>query len=197
MFRLSVITFALVPLATVTPAAPVPKDAGKTVLYFPTSVGAKWVYKSGKTEWVEQVTAVEEKDGAWVVTIGDVVGDKVTPSYKRLVSPNGLFTGPGGLKEVRFALTLLKLPAKPRDEWEWARDKGGAMICTVVGTEVVEVPAGKFRAVRVESTLRNGEDTEPVQTGWFAPGVGQVKLVLWGGDGELSTVLKSFTPGKE
>jgi hypothetical protein len=54
----------------------------------------------------------------------------------------------------------------------------------------VRVPAGRFRAVAVRSTLRQegfrfGSGT---RTSWFAPGKGLVKLVFRHRDGSVSTV---------
>jgi hypothetical protein len=71
---------------------------------------------------------------------------------------------------------------------------GQSATSTVVGTELVEVPAGKFNAVRVEMvvTAHNGVRLdEPLKyTQWFDPEVGLVKMT--GKDG-LSRVLKSVT----
>ena len=55
--------------------------------------------------------------------------------------------------------------------------------------EEVEVPAGKFRAVRVE--MEAGESTTTL---WFAPQVGLIKMAGAGTD--QVTVLKEFKPGK-
>jgi hypothetical protein len=60
----------------------------------------------------------------------------------------------------------------------------------------VEVPAGKFRAVRLEIavTAINGEKVPAIRlTGWYAPEVGLVKMNR---GTEWTRVLKSFTPGK-
>jgi hypothetical protein len=67
---------------------------------------------------------------------------------------------------------------------------------TVAGEEVVEVPAGKFRALWVESKLESAAPT-PTGTYWYAPGVGVVKSVLNTSTGVQTTVLKSFTSGKK
>jgi hypothetical protein len=63
----------------------------------------------------------------------------------------------------------------------------------VIGEEVVEVPAGKFTAVRVDSVY-SADGEESTMSRWFAPNVGLVKMVH--GGGSRTTVLKSFTPGK-
>ena len=64
----------------------------------------------------------------------------------------------------------------------------------VVGVEDIEVPAGKFSAVRVEDeySFRGGEEKSR-ETYWFAPNVGVVKADY----GHTKVILKSFVPGKE
>ena len=184
MLRLAALVLTLVPFALV-PAAPVPKGAGKPVLYYPTTVGTKWVYQyEGSGEVVQTaITAAEEKDGAVVLTIGLVTGDKADPYWKVLVSPKGLFQGDGGLAEEKFPHPLLTLPIKPGEKLEVT----GKPTRTVVGIEEVEVPAGKYQAARVESEGL---------TEWFAPGVGCVKTVRGPKTAEITTVLKAFIPGK-
>jgi len=64
----------------------------------------------------------------------------------------------------------------------------------VAGVEEVEVPAGRFRAVRVEWDRDHPRSPDFRTTIWYAPGVGEVKVAL---DGKPWTVLKAFSPGGE
>jgi hypothetical protein len=61
--------------------------------------------------------------------------------------------------------------------------------------EEVEVPAGKFKALRVEAEQELGANVFK-STLWYAPGVGLVKSVTNTNGTERVQVLKSFTPGK-
>ena len=63
--------------------------------------------------------------------------------------------------------------------------------------EEVEVPAGKFKAIRVEmENVINGAVFRT--TYWHAPGAGMVKIVSHDHKrGDRVQVLKSFTPGKK
>jgi len=70
------------------------------------------------------------------------------------------------------------------------------VVRTVGMIEDVEVPAGKFHAVRVESEEPVGKELTQKTTTWYAPGVGWVKMVLQFGDAKEVKVLKSFAPGK-
>jgi hypothetical protein len=95
---------------------------------------------------------------------------------------------------------LLKLPAKAGDTWEWedrAADAGRRQKIKfkIVGEEEVEVPAGKFKAIRVsEEEEVRGRTTK--HESWYAPDVGLVKRVTQLVVGEGVILLKSFTPGK-
>jgi hypothetical protein len=63
---------------------------------------------------------------------------------------------------------------------------------TAMGWETVEVPAGKFRAIRVECECKSDDGTRRI-TRWYAPGLGCVK---WS-DRNGGSVRKSYTPGRE
>jgi hypothetical protein len=84
------------------------------------------------------------------------------------------------------------LPDEPRvgSEWTWAGkvdfdypdEVPSTARLTIVAEEEVEVPAGRFRAIRVEQVH---EDPPVRVTRWLAPGVGLVRevQVLRGADG--------------
>jgi hypothetical protein len=105
----------------------------------------------------------------------------------------------------RFAIEptcVLQLPLKEGDTWEHEnKPQPGVSVqaqkVTVGKVEEVEVPAGTFRAVRIEVviTSRNGRQLEPPEryTTWHARDVGLVKTTL---NGVAIRSLKSFSPGK-
>ncbi|VTR96146.1 Uncharacterized protein OS=Neosynechococcus sphagnicola sy1 GN=DO97_13785 PE=4 SV=1: DUF3108 [Gemmata massiliana] len=196
MARLLITLPTFVAFIALAPAAPVP-PAQKPVLYYPTSVGAKRVYEWGGNNRTEQVTAVDEKDGKTIVTVGVLVDEKVTPYCKILVSDKGLFFGVDGLEETKFPYPMLKLPAKAGDRWDWeVAEVARKVICTVGAVEEVEVPAGKFQTIRVESEAPVGKTGTQKTTQWYAPNMGWVKMVTRAGNAEETRVLKSFTLGK-
>lgn len=180
-------------------AAPVPK--GKAPLYHVTKVGDKLTYevKSGDSvsEHTDTVTAAEEKDGAVVVTISRGAPGRAKPAEKIMVSDKGLMVVSDDFREYDPPVARLKLPAIAGDEWDStpANAKLGDVTGRknkVVGEEEVEVPAGKFKAIRVDTTVSlSGERF--VVSQWYAPGVGVVKMVK----GKHSVkVLKAYTPAK-
>lgn len=166
-------------------AAPVPKDAGKTPIYFPTAVGAKWVYEDtdGETEEVEVYEV--EKDGDNVVVGRRRVGETV-PYTKMIVSADGLRQPPDREGEKGW---VLKSKLKAGESWEVP---GGGKR-TVSGPEEVKVPAGKYQALKVV-----WEDDGRTLTSWYAPGVGEVKRTVKRDGVEIVyRSLKSFTEGKK
>ena len=90
------------------------------------------------------------------------------------------------------------IPAYPEKDQQWSSDRsspdwrayGVSGHSKVVGLQTVRVPAGKYRALLVESTL--SQRGFPFGSGrrdsWFAPGKGLVKLVFHHRDGSTSTV---------
>jgi hypothetical protein len=201
MFRLPIILFVPLLTSNVTPAAPIPKDADKRLApCFPTQVGSKWVVvqtnnsdpdESDESERTLAVTAVEEKNGAKIVTIGD--------NWKVAVSEQGLFEMENSGEKYSPPLCLLKLPSQPGDKWTTHPMFMQAKIDLenmFVGLEVVEVPAGKFTALRVDSEFTECGKTLRIRS-WFAPGIGPIKTTMKGPDVDVVVVLKSFAPGKE
>jgi hypothetical protein len=90
------------------------------------------------------------------------------------------------------------LPAYPQAGQSWTAARTGRDFqaygvtgtTKVLGLQTVRVPAGSFKALAVQTTMK--QDGFPfgsgTRTAWFAPGKGLVKLVFRHGDGSVSTV---------
>lgn len=183
-------------------AAPVPKGVEEAKLFYPTKVGDKWTYlftekggnaKDKTSELVEMVTAVEDKDGVKVVTVGRFHDDgKVYTNRTRRVSDRGVWQTEGeGCEPFRTPWVHLKLPHKPGQAWEDDEHSKDTSL-TAHGPEKVKVPAGEYDAIRVEKRKRGEPKSDPIQTDWYAPRVGIVQVR----SGTLLIVMKEFTPGK-
>jgi hypothetical protein len=174
-------------------------------VYFPTAVGAKRVLEVRAThaapyQETEVVTKVEAAGGGHRVTVEspDPGGPPPTAYEVSAAGVVRVAVG-GGLPDP--PLPLLKLPAKAGDTWDWVvagfdglKDPP-KLTFTVRGEEAVEVPAGKFQAVRVDRGSGRGPFAS-TRSDWYAPGVGLVKSVEAFGGTEKTSVLKAFTPGK-
>jgi hypothetical protein len=187
---------AAVPVAL---AAPGPRERPTGPIYAPTAVGDRLVYDAFGTEITETVTAITEDGRARVVTTEGVAAGRGSVGESRLrVAPDGVFrvaaAGPDDPPHC-----LLRLPAVAGTKWEYEVRPGGGRpalkgMSVVAGEEEVAVPAGKYKAVRVDSE-HPGPGGRPVRsTAWYAASVGMVKTV-YGADKAI--VLKSFTPGKK
>ncbi|WP_439625636.1 TapB family protein [Gemmata sp.] len=200
-------------VVNVSVSAPVPTHllSKEASLYYPVRPVAKWVYLvdrkglAGADEVVQGVGTVRQVDGGHLITVSTHRLWKLPVVDKRiLVTGGGLTQTDSYSGKLTVPYCLLKVPCKKGDTWEndcsndlsiqqWVR--------TVIGTEEVEVPAGKFTAIRVRSVLVS----KPRQQGglcmpgldisseeWYAPGVGVVKVDRSGL--APNWVLKSFTP---
>ena len=159
------------------------------------------MYFKNNKEYRYMVTDVETNPSgdAMLVTVCEVNGEKQTPYRKMEVSRRGLIwvetLGGAAFDEP---LRMLQCPVVVGDELPY-RTSGRDIPTTegtmkVVGVEEVEVPAGKFTAVRIEDEYSfSGRGKKNCNTHWFAPGVG---LVKWS-SGQFESVLKSFKPGQD
>jgi hypothetical protein len=188
----------LVPITAL--AAPAPK--GKPAAYYhPTKEGDTQVYESRSGDSVSEYTTVVKKveaaDGRLKVTIErEMAAGKGLPTTLE-VSAAGVYRPAAG-KDGGDPVPVLKLPAKVGDSWSppLSGKSNVVMTYTVAAVdEEVEVPAGKFKTIRVQAAANLG-GKEAKMTYWYAPGVGLVKSSTDTGGPERIVVLKAFKPGK-
>jgi hypothetical protein len=172
--------------------------------YYPTAVGTKWVYDENGRELIWEVTAAEAKGNETRVTISQsIAGGKPEPFVKATVSAKGVYQTQIGPFQID-PVCELRLPVKAGDSWvvDIPSQKGGLQgntgTVTVGEVEDVEVPAGKFRALRIDVVI-TAEDGKPLAaprraTRWYAPGVGLIKVTA---GKDLTRALKAFTPAEK
>lgn len=156
--------------------------------YFPLRVGDSWTYRNDEddSEFTVKVVGEEKQaDGTTLYQVEKMVGTRIHSWYSK---------GPGWVLMRREAYAdqegmavthdparqHLKLPLKAGEKWTW---KGKGLtgldvleINAVEGPQVVTTPAGRFRAMKVVTRLRDG-DAAVTRTTWYAPGVGLVKTL--------------------
>jgi hypothetical protein len=185
--------------------APGPK-ADDAPLHFPTAAGDKATYQTTigdrPYEHTERVIeAVRGRDGFRVTTELAAAG---RPAVRNQwdVSPKGLNQVQSAGRDVDPPIPELRLPAKAGDTWTWEAPGVGdgparKITFKVVAEEEIEVPAGKFKTLKVERVMTAGTFTHKTET-WFAPKVGLVKRVSnAGGSSEAVQELKSFVPASK
>jgi hypothetical protein len=123
------------------------------------------------------------------VTIGEELSADAQGVYR-----NAIF----GAKLAQ-PLTIIKYPVKARDEWKDKIQLGesdGTVVIKVKDTSAtIEVPAGKFTTLVIESIVEmNGEKV--VACIWYADGVGIVKQQATSGSKVMTMELKKYSPSK-
>jgi hypothetical protein len=185
--------FLMLALAVPALTAPIPKNLVTPVAYYPTKVGTKLVYDRNGDEETYLVTKVEKVENGTMVTTEEVRTTGLAPHQKVLVTWEGLFLVSEGGAEYEPAWCTLQLPHNPGAMWETISTRRGILQVrgrrTAKKEERVKTPAGEFRAIVVECEAPSGNGMSEIDTRWYAPEVGLVRL-----NDEL--VLKSFTPGK-
>ena len=138
--------------------------------YFPLETGTSWTYKTdaGK-DYVKRVVGRETVGGVdcAIVQYGDV--------EKHWLSSSADGVRVHRSRGVHFdkPLLLFKFPLAAGDAWKGQSSVDGAEVLysfTAVGEEEVEVPAGKFKAFRVDWSMGSAAGKT-----WLARGVGPVK----------------------
>ena len=160
--------------------------------YFPLRVGDSWKYRmtEGDTEYTVKVLSAEKQaDGTTLYLLekqaGVVIRDWYSKTNGWVLMHREAYAGQEGL-DIKYEppKQYLKNPLVAGEKWNW---KGKSITQTdveehneVIGIEVVKVPAGTFRAMKIVSRGSNGEAIIQ-KTYWYADGVGLVKSTSEGG----------------
>ena len=169
--------------------------------YCPLKPGMKWTYQTD--EGAEVVKAVREGP---------------EPGEKNLVSVSnfgawGFFRKEALVRVAKDAIEVsrlststvefmwLRTPLKPGEKWisKIKLNKVDAELESAVeGEEEIEVPAGKFKCVKVKMVMKDAEGTGGEFTTWYAKGVGEVSTALTVENGrkrlKLTRKLVKFEP---
>jgi hypothetical protein len=163
---------------------------------YPVEAGTEWAYQ----------TRQKRNDGSfserWMkmrIASAQNLGDGVTEAVLERESPNGpmpttrIRVHPDKVVLTRLAsspdgpsLTIMQLPPAVGETWPGRPySNGNRETIAAQGWEDVTVPAGTFRAWRVDQTVTYAQGGTDTLNYWYAPGVGTVKMVervtLWMG----------------
>jgi hypothetical protein len=155
----------------------------KPVDYYPLQVGNQWNYKldvNGKDiTMITRIAKIETiKEKAYARLEAEVMG-KVTATEHLRVTDKGIIRLKTNDFEADPPLLLVKSNVKAGDKWGGAFTVMGkkAKYDAVAEEEMVKVPAGRFKTMRVAIRLEEGAMVVNT-TYWFAPGVGFVKQTV-------------------
>ena len=176
--------------------------------YFPLRVGDSWKYRSTTADGkqseftIKVVSADKQGDGTNLYLVETLT--TFQPIHDWYSKPSGqvqmhriAYPKNEALKADYQPVKLyLKNPLTVGSSWEW---KGKGMMgveieesSRVTGTEAVEVPAGKFQAMKVETKVIQG-GTPVTKTYWFANWVGLVKSMTDTGSVKSTTELLDYS----
>jgi hypothetical protein len=187
---LAVLAALVVGSARPTSAAPVPRHLmpREDPYLYPTRVGDRHESVFNKQPVVCVVTKADStQDGILVEVIEEHGDGPRTPYEIVLVSAAGVKQLEAYGKKNEEPVWWVKVPHAENNTWvdQWLQQNRS---WKTTGWEEVEVPAGKFRALRTERTDGPGA----VTTYWWAPRVGCIKWTNANNGREMT----AFTPGK-
>ena len=147
---------------------------------------------------VREVTAVKREEKTVVVSVGVKSGDKEFPREEVAVAEGGLYRRRFRADDVFMPeVCLLSLPVRPGAAWTSRFTFRGfkyTLTRTARKPEPVEVPAGRYEAVRVD--IEDTKEDRIAGREWYAQGVGVVRAE-WDAPTKEELILTKFEPGKE
>jgi hypothetical protein len=161
--------------------------------FFPTEPGTMWLYRGPKGMIDVILKEVERnREGTLIKLFEKSSQGSLTPRESLSLRQDGVYRVSSGNSHIERPLCILKTPFEPGRRWSSALRTDILQIlderCTPV-MEDVEVPSGKYRAIRcdwVERIRFKGADEQVNrQTEWYARGIGLVKESFQGTVTEL------------
>jgi hypothetical protein len=154
--------------------------------YFPLRVGDSWRYRSDEGEYEFTVKVLSEEkqpDGTIQYLVEKFIGVGVHTWYSKtrgwVLMHRDAYPTQEGL-DVKYAPArqFLANPLVVGAKWTW---RGKSVMGTdvveineIAGVEMVKIPAGTFRAMKIISKVTDG-DVAMRKTYWYADGVGLIK----------------------
>ena len=162
------------------------KASARVSDYFPLRVGDSWTYRhiEDDSEFTVKVLSAEKQpDGTMLYLLEKQAGTIIHSWYSKasgwtLLHREAYQQQEGADVKYDPPREFLKNPLIAGARWTW---KGKSITRQdasesnqVTGAEVVKVPAGRFRAMKVVSKVTDGE-IAVTKTYWYAAGVGLIK----------------------
>ena len=174
--------------------------------YYPLKVGNKWTYQvesdavpKGNSKLMNQIAKIEKIDGVSLSRLETTAKGKVVASEHLSITDKGIFRNRYNGTEVSPPICMLKFPIKKGSTWKVESKVGEEKLSVSCKSdeEEIEVPAGKFKTVKVVM------DAEVVGAGiivsttyWFSQGVGVVKQHVNINSMQFTLLLEKFEEGK-
>jgi hypothetical protein len=171
--------------------------------YYPLVKGTKWEYRISAEErdfsLICEIMETESKEGRTHARIEAQLPSSVTLGEEVSSDSKGVYRNAILGAKLTQPLSIIKYPIKARDVW---KDKiklgeydGNVAITVKDIAAAIEVPAGKFTTLAIESIVElNGEKV--VACIWYADGIGIVKQETTSGSRVMLMELKKYSPAK-
>ncbi len=170
--------------------------------FYPLAVGNQWDYEvhanGNVSEISNRVAKKEVIDGETLYRVDTSAGGNVSASEHLRHAQAGLYRDRFNGLEFSPPIILLKNPPTPGEKWETVTKVGDQdfnVKCVIGDYEDVKVPAGTFKALKLNVSTTVGPDTF-VSDYWFAPETGIVQQGLDLAGIKALLKLKKFTAGK-
>jgi hypothetical protein len=153
--------------------------------YYPLKAGNKWTYQiesdsvaKGSAKLINQIAKIEKIDGVSLARLETIAKGKVAATEHLNVTEKGIFRNRYNGTEVSPPICILKFPIKKGSTWKTESKVGDEKLSVSCKSDEdeIEVPAGKFKTVKVVMDAEvAGAGILVSTTYWFAQGVGIVK----------------------
>ncbi len=177
-------------------------DKEKRPDYYPLKPGTKWIYKvegnGKKLELTSQIAKLETIEGKSLALVEKLIGGNVTETEHLTATDKGVFRNRTNGIELSPPVCLIKYPIKKGETWESEATLANQQMkvkSKSVDIEEVTVPAGKYKAIRVDVEISVAGFNANFKY-WFAPDVGVVKQTTDLGGSKISAELEKYEPAK-
>lgn len=174
------------------------QETHKGTEYYPVQVGNTWHYREGDTAFLVRVAKQEQVDQTFCALLETCVNGSVVATEHVAPGKDGVYRYTVAGQKAKRPLCFLKLPPRHGETWtaETLVADQRILLEFVCGDEDIQVPAGKYRAIRVTTTRFEVGDRKHSLTTWYAQGVGMVKTTITVDGVERIVELVKFEPGK-
>ena len=187
------------------PLATAQEKTQESKSYYPLKAGNKWTYQiesdtaAKGSKLINQIAKIEKINGVSLSRLETTMKGRVAATEHLSVNEKGVFRDRVNGGEITPPICMLKFPIKKGSTWKVESKVGEEKLSVSCKSdeEEIEVPAGKFKTVKVVM------DAEVVGAGiivsttyWFAQGVGVVKQHVNINSMQFTLLLEKFEEGK-
>ena len=151
--------------------------------YYPLQAGNEWTFKvtvgGNSVTAISRIAKIEKIDDLSLSRLEASINDKIIATEHLNQTKEGIFRHRNNGQEITPPICLLKYPVKAGAKWEGpiTVGKDAGKYAAEATEEEVEVPAGKFKALKVAIALESNKQKINT-TYWFVKDLGFVKQTV-------------------